>query len=151
MPQGEYSRLQSKLCATINQVAEPTKLAYAFPELRCTFAERSIVPDVAIFRWQRIPRTPTDRIENRFNLYPDWAIEILSLDQRQTIVLGNLLHCSTFGTELGWLIDPLAERILVVLPEQRVQLLDSESLLPVLQGLELTLTPTQIFSWLNLE
>ena len=32
MPQGEHSRLQSKLCAVINKVAEPQKIACAFPE-----------------------------------------------------------------------------------------------------------------------
>jgi|GEM_PF-2668942 len=57
MPKGRYSRLQGKLCATINQVAEETKIAYAFPELRCSFGIRSIVPDVAVFQWERIPFT----------------------------------------------------------------------------------------------
>lgn len=43
MPQGKHSRLQFKLCITVNQVAEPDKIALAFPGLRCTFGERSIV------------------------------------------------------------------------------------------------------------
>ena len=37
MPQGEHSRLQVKLCTSINQVVETPKIAYAFSELRCTF------------------------------------------------------------------------------------------------------------------
>lgn len=48
-PKGRHSRLQGKLCATIHQVAEDAKIAYAFPELRCNFGDRSIIPDVAIF------------------------------------------------------------------------------------------------------
>jgi Uma2 family endonuclease len=48
MPQGEHSRLQGKLCTAINQIAETAKIAYAFPELRCTFAGRSIVPDISV-------------------------------------------------------------------------------------------------------
>jgi Uma2 family endonuclease len=55
MPQGEHSLLQGELCKAINEVAKPNKVAIAFPELRCTFGEQSIVPDVAVFRWQRIP------------------------------------------------------------------------------------------------
>jgi Uma2 family endonuclease len=149
MPQGELSCLQSKLCAAINQVAELSRTAYAFPELRCTFSERSIVPDIAVFRWERIPRLPSGRIENRFTCHPDWAIEILSPDQSQTTVLSNLLHCSEAGTELGWLVDPMTEQILIVLANQRVRLLRREALLPILSGLELSLTPGQIFSWLN--
>lgn len=148
-PQGEHSRLQGKLCEVINQVVEPKKLAYAFPELRCTFGEDSIVPDVAVFRWDRIPRQPSGRVANRFNTHPDWSIEVLSPDQSQTKVLGNLLNCSEHGTELGWLIDPEEESILIVFSEQRVRLLHGDVSLPVLRELELVLTVEQVFSWLT--
>ncbi len=49
MPQGKHSRLQLKLCNAVNQVGETQKIALAFPELRCTFGGRSIVPDVTVF------------------------------------------------------------------------------------------------------
>lgn len=150
MPQGEHSTLQGELCDRINQVAKTQKLAYAFPELRCIFGGAAIVPDVAVVRWDRIPRTASGRVANRFNLHPDWAIEILSPDQSQTKVLGNLLHCSEQGTELGWLIDPEEESILIVLPEQRVRLLKGPAQLPILSGIPLTLTVEQVFSWLVL-
>lgn len=105
MPQGEHSRIQGELCETINRVAKPQKIAIAFPELRCTFGEASVVPDVAVFQWERIPRKSSGRIANHFQTHPNWAIEILSPEQRQTKVLEKLLHCSQHGTELGWLID----------------------------------------------
>jgi Uma2 family endonuclease len=148
MPQGEHSRLQSKLCNVINQVTETTKIAYAFSELRCTFGEKSLVPDISIFRWQRIPRLANGRIANRFEIYPDWAVEILSPNQSQTKVLGNLLHCSEFGTELGWLIYPEEESVLVVLSEGRVKLLGGNDLLPVFNGVDLELKVKDIFKWL---
>jgi Uma2 family endonuclease len=150
MPQGEHSRLREKLCAVINQVSEAQKSAYAFPELRCTFGGASIVPDVAVFRWERIPREPSGKISNRFLISPDWAIEILSPAQSQMKVLGNLLHCSQHGMELGWLLDPDEESVLVVFPDQRVQLLGNSASLPVLTGIELVLTVEQIFGWLIL-
>jgi len=150
MPQGEHSRLQFKLCAVINEVAEPQKIAVAFPELRCTFGGNVIVPDVAVFRWERIPLSPTGKIANRFEIHPDWSIEILSPEQSQTKVLGKLLHCSQHGTELGWLLDPQEESILVVFPEQRVQLLSGTAQLPILSGIPLELTVEQVFSWLTL-
>ncbi len=150
MPQGEHSRLQWKMCEAVNQVSEAQKIACAFPELRCTFGGASIVPDVAVFRWERIPRTESGRVANRFNLHPDWAIEILSPDQSQTKVLGNLLHCSEQGTELGWLLYPAEESILVVFADQRVQLLSGDRSLPILSGIPLSLTVQQVFSWLKL-
>ncbi|MEO0537685.1 MAG: Uma2 family endonuclease [Cyanobacteria bacterium P01_A01_bin.123] len=150
MPQGEHSLLQGKLCEAINRVAQAEKVAMAFPELRCTFGNQSIVPDLVVFRWPRIPVKASGRIENRFFLHPDWAIEILSPDQSSTRVLGNLLHCSSHGTELGWLIDPEAESVFVVLPEQRVQLLRGNAQLPVLPEISLDLSVDVLFSWLTL-
>jgi Uma2 family endonuclease len=150
MPQGEHSRIQGKLCAAINQVTESKKIAYAFPELRCTFGERSIVPDVVVFQWERIPLTEKGRIANRFETYPDWCIEILSPDQSQTKVLDNLLHCSEYGTRLGWLIDPDQEAILMVFREQRVKLLRNQEILPVLERIDLKLTVNDVFNWLKM-
>ncbi|MBE9070991.1 Uma2 family endonuclease, partial [Leptolyngbya cf. ectocarpi LEGE 11479] len=97
MPKGRHSRLQGKLCATINQVAEDNKIAYAFPELRCTFGGRSIIPDIAVFQWERIPFTADGDVPDNFDLAPDWTIEILSPDQRPNKVLGNILHCLEHG------------------------------------------------------
>ena len=150
MPQGEHSLLQGKLCEVINQTAKPAKIAHAFPELRCTFGGESIVPDVVVFRWARIPTEASGRIANRFTIHPDWAIEILSPDQRLTKVLSNLLHCSQHGTELGWLLDPEAETILVVFPGQRVELFQGSTPLPILPEIALPLTTEQVFSWLTI-
>lgn len=150
MPQGEHSLLQGELCEAINRVAKPQKIAIAFPELRCTFGGDAIVPDVTVFRWERIPIRPSGRIANRFEIHPDWSIEILSPDQSQTKVLGKLLHCSQHGTELGWLIDPEEESILIVFPEQRVQLLRGTAPLPIVSEIGLELTVEQVFGWLRL-
>lgn len=150
MPQGEHSLIQAELCQTINSVAKPQKIAIAFPELRCTFGGASVVPDIAVFRWERIGRESSGRIANRFETYPDWAIEILSPDQRQTKVLENLLHCSEYGTELGWLIDPQDESILAIFPNQRVQLFRGTTQLPIINEINLKLGAEEIFAWLTL-
>jgi len=150
MPQGEHSVLQGELYAAINQAAKPQKIAMAFPELRCTFGGNSIVPDISVFRWERIPVNAAGRIANRFHIHPDWSIEILSPDQRQTRVLGNLLYCSQQGTELGWLIDPESENILVVFSDQRVQIFGETDRLPILSEITLSLTVEQVFAWLTI-
>jgi Uma2 family endonuclease len=150
MPQGEHSLLQVELCEAINRTAKPPKTALAFPELRCVFGGAAIVPDIAVFRWERIPREASGRIANRFQTHPDWAIEILSPDQSQAKVLRNLLHCSQNGTELGWLIFPEEASILTIFPNQRVEMLTGEDSLPVLSNIDLSLTVEQVFSWLTL-
>ena len=150
MPQGEHSTLQGELCDRINQVAKSEKIAYAFPELRCMFGGNAIVPDVAVFRWERIPRQPSGRVANRFDLHPDWVIEILSPEQSQTKVLEKLLFCSQQGTEIGWLIDPDVESILTVSADQRVQILSGDRPLPILNEIPLSLTVERVFSYLKL-
>lgn len=149
MPQEIHSSLQVDICEAINQVAKPNKIAKAFTELRFTFDNRSIVPDIAVMRWGRIPVDEKGKITNRFLTYPDWAIEILSPDQSLTQVLTKLLHCSGEGTELSWLINAEEETILAVFPEQKIEIYQGETTLPVLEGIELVLTPENIFNWLK--
>jgi Uma2 family endonuclease len=149
MPQGEHSTLQISLGTAINNVTLPQKLAYAFPELRCTFGGRSIVPDLAVFSWQRIPKTPQGKIANKFEIYPDWIIEILSPEQSATKVIKNILFCLKEGTELGWLIVPEDESIIIFKPNQLPEILSGLDILPVLTILDdWQLTVKDIFDWL---
>lgn len=150
MPQGEHSILQGELVSRVNAVAKTAQTACAFPELRCVFGGAAIVPDVAVFRWLRIPRSQSGRVANRFELHPDWAIEILSPDQSQTKVLANLLHCAEHGTDLGWLVDPESETVLAIFPGARVKLYEGTEALPMLEGIDLALSAAEIFSWLAL-
>ena len=148
MPQGKHSRLQFKLCNAINTEGEAQKIALAFPELRCTFVGRSIVPDVTVFAWERIPFDADGEVENSFQIYPDWTIEILSPDQT-TKVITNILHCLKHKTKIGWLIDPTERLILVFLPGQQPLEITGDDELPVLENLPLNITVKQVFDWLK--
>jgi len=152
MPQGKHSKLQGKLVTRINQLVEESKVARAFPELRCTFGGSSIVPDVTVFAWERIPVDESGDIANVFPLPPDWIIEILSPDQSSTKVTGIILHCLNHGTQMGWLIDPKARSILVFPQGGQPQLLaEPEEILPVPNLVsDLRLSVGDIFSWLKL-
>jgi Uma2 family endonuclease len=152
MPQGKHSKLQGNLVTTINQIVEDRKIALAFPELRCTFGGRSIVPDVSVFAWNRIPVDDNGDIANIFPICPDWAIEILSPDQSPTKVTGNILHCLKHGCQMGWLIDP-DERSLLVYPSgQQPEFLQEEQDALPLPNLvsDLQLTVGDVFNWLKL-
>ncbi|MGA1603893.1 MAG: Uma2 family endonuclease [Prochlorothrix sp.] len=152
MPKGKHSLLQTRLVSAINQHALPQRLAHAFTELRCTVGDRSLVPDLSIFTWDRIPLTPAGDIADHFELAPDWTIEILSPDQSQTRVINNILHLLNHGTTLGWLIDPAERTILTFQAQQQPRLHDHPTdPLPTLPSLSpWTLSPGEIFSWLHL-
>ncbi len=148
MPQGQHSKLQFTLCETINQVAE---IAYALPELRNTFGTRSIVPDISVFYWERIPTTTEGDIANEFNSFPNWTIEILSPNQKSTKVIDNILYCLEYGSQLGWLIDPEERAILVFQPQQIPIIYRNQQKLPILKKIDLELTPEKIFSSLKMK
>ena len=150
IPKGKHSRLQLRLCETLNNVAEPLHIASAFPELRCSFGIRSIVPDVAVFKWSRIPFDADGEPPNDFLLCPDWTIEILSPEQSSNRVIGNILYCLQHGCQLGWLIDPSDRSILVFFPNQQPELLQGSAHLSVLGEIDLALTVSQVFSWLKM-
>ncbi|MBD2208906.1 Uma2 family endonuclease [Nostoc linckia FACHB-104] len=152
MPQGKHSRLQGELISSINALVKPQKIALAFPELRCTFGGRSIIPDVAVFAWERIPLDASGDVANVFETHPDWTIEILSPDQSQTKVTGNILHCLKYGSSLGWLLDPDEKSVLVFPPKQQLILLQAEDeILPVPDLVRnFQLTVGQLFGWLKL-
>jgi len=117
MPQGKHSAIQGELLPAINNVVKPQRIARAFPELLCTFGDRSTVPDIAVFVWNRIPRNDRGEIANIFSLAPDWTIEILSPDQSQTRVTKNILHCLQHGTQMGWSIDPEEQTVFAYYPK----------------------------------
>ncbi|MFN3361440.1 MAG: Uma2 family endonuclease [Pseudanabaenaceae cyanobacterium] len=132
MPQGKHSAIQTELAAIINTALKPQKLGRAFAELRCTFGNRSIVPDIAVFSWQQIPRDQNGKIANAFAIAPNWIIEILSPEQNQTRVTKNIVCSLQYGTEMGWLIDPAEQTIFVYVPDQQLQICDQiDQQLPV--------------------
>jgi Uma2 family endonuclease len=152
MPQGKHSTLQTRFGNRINQVGEPQKLAFAFPELRCTFGGRSLVPDLAVFEWSRIPLNAKGEIENRFEIVPDWTIEILSPDQNPTRVINNILFCLNHNAKLGWLIDPEEKLVLVFKPQQQPEGKENQDILPVLDVLsDLQLSAADLFGLLSFD
>jgi Uma2 family endonuclease len=152
MPQGKHSTLQTRFGNRINQVGEPQKLAFAFSELRCTFGGRSLVPDIAVFEWSRILLNAKGEVENRFEIVPDWTIEILSPDQNPTRVINNILFCLNHNAKLGWLIDPEEKLVLVFKPQQQPEAKENQDILPVLDVLsDLQLSADDLFGLLSFD
>ncbi|MGP1387723.1 MAG: Uma2 family endonuclease [Thainema sp.] len=150
MPQGKHSVIQDELTPAINRVVKPQRIARAFPELRCTFGDRSTVPDIAVFLWNRISRDQNGEVANVFPSGPDWTIEILSPDQSQTKVTKNILHCLKHETQMGWLIDPDEQTVFIYRSKQEPEVLDTPTdviLVPSFAS-HLQLTIQDLFAWL---
>ncbi|MGV0023430.1 Uma2 family endonuclease [Phormidesmis priestleyi] len=151
MPQGEHSAIQGDFVSNINAVVRPQKIARAFPELRCVFGGRAIVPDVSIFTWDRIPRKENGGVANVFSAAPDWVIEILSPDQRSTKVTKKILHCLDHGCLMGWLIDPDDRSVIAYPADGRSHAFsepDQGLILPTFVK-DFQLTVGELFGWLT--
>ncbi|MGI0481080.1 Uma2 family endonuclease [Geminocystis sp. CENA526] len=151
MPKTHHSRIQIKLASLIESVLEKKKQAVTFTELRCTFGSRSIVPDIVIINRQQIPLNEDGELDNNAIFFaPIWSIEILSPNQKPTKVIDNILFCLENGTKMGWLIDTDEKMIMVFQAEKALKIYRDEDILPIIDNLDLELTPSQIFSWLKL-
>lgn len=127
MQKGKHSTTQTELSTAINLSLKPQKIARAFSELRCTFVDRSIVPDITILQWNKIPRDDNGEIADSFYLSPDWVIQILSPEQSHTKVVKNILYCLEKGTQIGWLIDPKDKSVFVYFSQQKPMFFEAES------------------------
>ena len=152
MPRGKHSIIQGTGVTAINDAIRSQKIGLALPELRCTFGNRSIVPDLVVFSWSRILVDDDGNIANVFDSYPDWTIEILSPGQNQTIVTGNILHCLNHGSSMGWLIDPESRSVLVYPFNKQPELLQLRSDILLVPNMfnNFQLTVGELFDWLKI-
>ena len=73
-----HSTLQVGLILLMDGLIESNRVGRVFIELRTTFAGHSTVPDVCVYRTERIPRGSDGKPIADFRVPPDLAIEIFS-------------------------------------------------------------------------
>ena len=150
-PQKKHSLMTLRLLERLNRIAEPAGLGLAWPELRCTFAGRSIVPDVVFLLETHIASDERGEPVNETSLPPDIHIEIVSPDQSVGRSREKLAHSTAHGCPLGWLINPERQWIDVYRPGQAPERLAPDGFLdgaPVLPGFRVSVP--DVFGWLCL-
>jgi Uma2 family endonuclease len=139
------------VAAWVNGFAVPRKLAAAFPETRSTYEKRSTVPDVSVYRWDRIPRDAEGVIQPDLLIPPDIAIEIASPGQSRRSLLTRCQWFVENGVEISLLVDSRDRSITRCRPGEPPRVyrgderVDLDSVLP---GFELT--PQALFDSLRL-
>ena len=140
-PDRKHARLQAKMAELINRFAEPLQLAMAFTEMRAAFGDAAFVPDLSVYRWDRVPFNPDDELEGGIGDPPAIAVEIVSPDQSVTGLVEKCLTMVEQGTEIALLVDPSDRAILDIRPPGQIRALrgtDRIDLSSVLPGFELT-------------
>ena len=138
------------MTSALNLLAAPAGLGRAFPELRCTFAGRSIIPDITFLLDEHIEMDDEGMYADETPIPPDIHIEIISPDHHEKKSRDKLLHSTANGCPLGWMIHPYRRTIHVFRPGQEPELLPADGLLdgdPVLPGFRLPVS--EVFGWLK--
>ena len=145
---GRQERILNRLLTDINQTGKKQKTAYAFTDLRCTFADQySLVPDLTVFNWNNLPVDEQGKLKSDQELIPNWVIEFLSPEDNSTRSLHTILTCLQHGSQLGWLIDAQEKRV-ISFPqgEQPTIYQNNDQSLPILTGLRtLNLSVSDLF------
>jgi Uma2 family endonuclease len=140
-PQNLHGRMQYSFAERVNRIAEPLKLAMAFTETRATFGGRSPVPDVVVYRWERIPRDARGKLLRRFIEPPDIAVEIVSPEQSIATLIEKCRRYIELGVRIALLIEPEDEWVMLFrrgAEPRRLRGADRIDLDSVLPGFELT-------------
>jgi Uma2 family endonuclease len=148
-PQLQHGVLTMYLANDFLEYSRPQRRGLPVPELRCTFAGRSIIPDLVFLLDEHIETDEQGKLINRIFLPPDLHVEIVSPDQSARKCREKLAFSRANGCPLGWLIDPERSRVLVYRPGRRAKLLPDDGVLegdPVLPGYRLPVA--ELFDWL---
>jgi Uma2 family endonuclease len=112
-PKGRHSSLQGAFVELINRFARPRRLAFAFAELRTVFGGAAYVPDVAVYRWDRIAWTADGEVPDDFFEPPDIAIEVVSPKQGVNSLVRRCLWYVDNAVHIAVLVDPDDRSVLV--------------------------------------
>jgi Uma2 family endonuclease len=148
---GCLSSLQVGFVELIHNFARARRMARAFPELRTVFGGAAYVPDVAVYRWERIPPTADGEVPDDFTEPPDIAVEIISPGQAVTTIVRKCIWYVEHGVILALLVDPVNRSVLLFGPNalpHALRATDAIDLSEVLPGFEATVD--QLFSALKL-
>lgn len=150
-PKFKHSVLQTEIVMQINRRTKRRKIGLAAVELRCTFAGRSIVPDVSYFRWDRIQFDAQGEPIDDVFLPPDFAVEVISPDQSEPATIRKLRFAVGHGVKLAWLVNPYTRRVKVFRPGKLIQVKQGKDILAggsLLGGLRCTVD--ELFGWLRI-
>lgn len=105
-PLGPHGTTQFEIAVLVDRACRPRELARAFTETRTTYAGKSFVPDVVVYRWDRVPSDEHGDIPLYFTTPPDIAIEIASPGQGVQNLLDRCRWYVDNGVQVSLMIQP---------------------------------------------
>ncbi|MFN8636976.1 MAG: Uma2 family endonuclease [Chloroflexota bacterium] len=105
-PLGPHIALQSGIPVLIARLAVAGQPVRAFPEARLIFSGVTTVPDLVVYRRERIPRDARGQVAEYFRTPPDVVVEIVSPGQSRTKLLARCRWYAANGIRLAVFADP---------------------------------------------
>jgi Uma2 family endonuclease len=142
-PSGPHITTQFWFGYQVTLFAEPLELARAFPEARLLLGEETYVPDLVVYRWERIPEDEGGDVPLHFTTLPDLAVEIRSPGQTVRSQLDRCREYIVHGVPVVVFADPERRTVHVLRASGEVgPLRDSDpiDITDVLPGFELTVS-----------
>jgi Uma2 family endonuclease len=138
--------IQLRVGDTLNRFAEPSRLGLALPELRRTFAGRSIIPGVVFLLDANIQCHESSEFVDETTNPPDIRPPEPTIEKTRE----KLAHSVAHGCPLGWCIDPYRRTVDVYPPGLPPERLPADAFLdgePVLPGFRIPIA--EVFGWLT--
>ncbi|MDR9403561.1 MAG: Uma2 family endonuclease [Halothece sp. Uz-M2-17] len=144
---GKQERVLNRLLDQINQTGKRQKTAVGFTDLRCTFENYSIVPDISVFNWNNLPVDKNGHLVRDRAFIPNWIIEFSSPEDNSTRIMNNILLCLKKGSQMGWLVDVHEQKVMTFPKGEQPDLKEKDDSLPIPAGLRtLSLSVSDLFN-----
>lgn len=127
-PKAKHSRIEFRLVMALGALADATGVA-VFPELRVTFGGRSVVPDLSVFRRERVPVDQLGEVADDVMLAPDVVVEVLSPKQQVSRLVRRCIWYVGNGVSAAVLVDNQDRTIFLFLPGAEPRTLRGDDLL----------------------
>ncbi len=95
------------------------------PDTGFRIGERVLIPDIAFLSNARLP----EERRKAFEIPPDLAVEVVSPSDAQFRIVQKVLNYLDAGTQLVWVIEPVAKTVTVYRSETDITLLTREDTL----------------------
>jgi Uma2 family endonuclease len=123
---GEHGDISMSLVLFLGSYVHENQLGRVYTsDTGFQIGDRVLMPDIAFVSAARLPE---DR-RTMFSIPPDLAVEIVSLTDAQFRVIEKALTYLSAGTQLVWVIEPVAKTVTVYRSETNIKTLTREDTL----------------------
>jgi Uma2 family endonuclease len=113
-PKLSHAVIQVWFASQVDRFAMPRKLARSASECRIVLDEETYVPDVVVFKWDRIPADENGRVPEDVYIPPDLVLEILSPGQTVQSALERARELVAHGVTVVILADPRRQTVRLI-------------------------------------